>query len=48
MLEKDEYSNNWETKRAWYHRFFPDRLVTTTESGNLSKDAEALIENHFT
>lgn len=48
MMEKDEYRNHWETKKAWYDRFFPGRLVTTTESGNLSKDAEALIENHFT
>lgn len=47
MLENDEYSNHWETKKAWYKKFFPGRLVTTQESGNLSTDADALIASHF-
>ena len=47
MLEKDEYSNHWDTKRAWYGKFFPGRLVTTQEGGNLSNDADALIARHF-
>jgi exodeoxyribonuclease V alpha subunit len=43
----DENRHHWETKRAWYNKFFPGRLVTTQETGTLSKDAEALIEKHF-
>ena len=47
MLDDEGYANHWETKKAWYDKFFPGRLVTTEESGNLSKDAEALIASHF-
>jgi len=46
-LDNDEYRNHWETKKAWYDKFFPGSLVTTQESGALSKEAEALIEKHF-
>ena len=46
-LDDDKYRNHWETKQAWYDKFFSGRLVTTQESGTLSKDAEALIEKHF-
>ena len=46
-LDDERYRHHWETKRAWYERFFPGRLVTTEESGNLSKDAEQLIERRF-
>lgn len=46
-LDDDEYRHHWETKQAWYDKFFPGRLVTTQESGMLSKEAEALIEKHF-
>jgi hypothetical protein len=31
----------------WYERFFPGRLVMTLESGDLSKDSNAIIEAHF-
>ena len=47
MLDDEGYSNHWDTKKAWYNKFFPGRLVTTEESGNLSKDAEAIITSHF-
>lgn len=47
MLDDEGYANHWETKKAWYDKLFPGRLVTTEESGNLSKDAEALIASHF-
>ncbi len=46
-LDNEEYRNHWETKKAWYDRFFPERLVTTYESGDLSKDANTLIEQYF-
>ena len=46
-LDNEEYRNHWGTKKAWYDRFFPGRLVTTHESGELSKDANDLIEQYF-
>jgi len=46
-LDNDEYRNHWETKKAWYDKLFPGSLVTTQESGALSKDAEAIIEKYF-
>ncbi len=46
-LDNDEYRHHWETKQAWYDKFFPGRLVTTREAGTLSKDAETLIEEYF-
>jgi exodeoxyribonuclease V alpha subunit len=46
-LDNDEYRHHWETKQAWYDKFFPGRIVTTLESGTLSKETETLIEKHF-
>lgn len=46
-LDDDEYRHHWQKKQAWYDKFFPGRLITTQESGTLSKEAEALIEKHF-
>ena len=47
-LEDEGYRNHWETKRAWYDAHFPGRLVTTVDSGDLTKDAAAVINSHFT
>ncbi len=47
LLVREEYRNKWALKRAWYDKHFPGRLVTTEESGNLSRDAEAVIRAHF-
>jgi len=47
LMEKEEYKNHWETKREWYEKYFPGRLVTTVESPNLSKDALDLIDTKF-
>ena len=47
LLEKDEYRRHWETKKAWYEKHFPDRLVTTKESSDLSTDAAGLVESLF-
>jgi hypothetical protein len=46
-LDREDYRNHWETKQEWYERFFPGRLVMTLESGDLSKDSNAIIEAHF-
>jgi len=47
MLHDERYRNHWETKKRWYDKHFPGRLVSTEESGNLSMDAQALIEKYF-
>ena len=47
LLVREEYRNRWAIKQAWYEKHFPGRLVTTEESGNLSRDAEAVIHEHF-
>lgn len=46
-LDLTKYRNHAETKRAWYERFFPGRLVSTQESGELSRLAVEVIERHF-
>ena len=47
LLDSEEYRNHWETKKQWYEKHFPDRLVITKESNTLSKDAEELINRYF-
>jgi hypothetical protein len=47
MLVRDEYRRKWQTKREWYEKHFPGRLVTTEEGATLSKDALLIIEKHF-
>lgn len=47
MLEQNAYREHWELKKAWYDEHFPGKLLITEESGNLSKDAEALVLNRF-
>jgi hypothetical protein len=47
LLNDEGYRNHWETKKAWYEKFFPGRLVVTQESSTLSHDCVALIEQHF-
>lgn len=46
-LDDEGYGNHWATKKAWYEEHFPGRMITTEESGELSKDAESLITEHF-
>jgi hypothetical protein len=43
LLDDEGYRRRWEKKRAWYDRFFPGRLVTTEESGDLSQVALEVI-----
>jgi exodeoxyribonuclease V alpha subunit len=47
LLVRDEYRRKWEAKQAWYEMHSPGTLVTTTESGELSKDAAKLIAERF-
>ncbi|WP_158596097.1 ATP-dependent DNA helicase [Oleomonas cavernae] len=43
MLDQTNYAEDWAAKEAWYQRWFPGQLVTTKESGRLSRDAEGLV-----
>ena len=47
LMHNEEYRNHWETKKAWYEEFFPGRLVMTEESGELSQNANRLIQQRF-
>ena len=47
LLHNDAYRIHWERKRTWYERFFPDRLIITEESGELSRDADEVIQRYF-
>jgi len=47
LLERDEYRQKWDLKRDWYEKHFAGRILTTAESGELSKDAKNIIEQTF-
>jgi ATP-dependent exoDNAse (exonuclease V) alpha subunit len=47
LLDQDKYRNHWKQKKDWYDEHFPGKLITTEESGNLSLDAESLINKTF-
>lgn len=42
-LDLPDYKAHWETKEKWYHKHFPGKLLTTYESGSLSKDIDSII-----
>jgi len=44
-LDLPEYKAHWETKGKWYQKHFPDKLLSTYESGSLSKDIDSIINN---
>lgn len=45
MLGKKLYDENWSKKLDIYRKYYPEQMVKTYESGNLSKSAEELINN---
>lgn len=47
LMEYENYRNHWNVKKSWYEKYFPGRLVTTAESGSLSKDAQHTIDKFF-
>ena len=47
MLSLPSYKRDWETKKKWYAKHFPDALLVTEESPKLSNLAAALIKKHF-
>lgn len=44
MLQVPKYRHHWETKKAWYEKFFPDQLLTTVDDGELTKNAQSIID----
>jgi len=47
LMGRDEYRKRWEIKEKWYNKHFSGQLITTTESGDLSKDADEIIKEYF-
>jgi len=47
MLHRADYRAHWKTKKTWYGRYFPGKLLITEESGDLSKITEEIIKKHF-
>lgn len=44
MLDKPKYKERWEQKVAWYEKHFPGKLLTTYESGDLTIEAQYIID----
>lgn len=47
LLDREDYRNHWQTKKEWYEKHFPGRLITTTESTTLSKDTKDIVDKYF-
>ena len=47
MLHDTKYKNDWDKKKKWYRKHFPDALLVTEESSTLSKTAQELIVSTF-
>ena len=46
-LDLPDYKAHWEEKEKWYKKNFPDQLIITYESANLSKDADKIIKQYM-
>ena len=46
-INDPNYKAHWEKKQKWYNKNFPNKLLITYESNNLTKDAEALISKYI-
>lgn len=44
MLHVPKYKQRWEQKESWYKKHFPGQMIATYESGNLTLDAQQLID----
>ena len=44
LLGSEDYDNRWRAKLNIYLDKFPNQLIKTYESGNISKDAQAIIK----
>ncbi|MBR8535113.1 AAA family ATPase [Carboxylicivirga sediminis] len=43
-LDLPNYKAHWEEKELWYKKHFPNKLLTTYESGSLSNDIDRIIK----
>jgi hypothetical protein len=46
-LDLPAYRNHWETKKSWYEKHFPGKLITTFESNMQSKNIKQILEEKF-
>jgi hypothetical protein len=46
-LDQDKYRNHTETKKKWYEKHFPGRLVETFEGTDVTTQAKKVIAEHF-
>jgi exodeoxyribonuclease V alpha subunit len=44
LLDQTHYAKEWDRKRAWYERWFPDQLLITKEGPHVSKSAAEVID----
>jgi hypothetical protein len=42
-LDLEDYRNHWDTKREWYEKNFPGRLLETREGADISQQAQDII-----
>src|SRR4029077_19819852 len=47
MLRVPKYKQDWEVKKKWYEKHFPDALLITEESPKLSNTAQEVIKKTF-
>lgn len=46
-LDRADYRAHWKTKKAWYEKHFPGRLLTTYEGNDLSTATIEIIRSHM-
>lgn len=46
-LDIPEYKKHWETKKQWYEKHFPGKLITTFEGPKQTKEIEDIINTFF-
>lgn len=46
-LDQDKYRNHTETKKKWYEKHFPGRLVETFEGTDVTTQAKQVISKYF-
>jgi hypothetical protein len=44
MLHLPKYKKRWEEKEKWYQKHFPNQLLVTYESENLTIEAQIIID----
>lgn len=47
MLDNENYKKKWEVKEKWYNKHFPNQLIKSYESNDLSNDILKIIDSYF-